>query len=266
MSDVAEALRSTSEPLSQLPDLAHNSTTDRSTLKGPAVGAGSLRHSYSCPPSRGSSSKALQSSAQHLPPGMVRMSDSHLQLAVNGTDADRAGGSELDAEPSWGAIQSYHHGAAAAAGAGSGPSTMFANGQHQDELERRKFTRNLLSANNKKESLERYKAIMSLIEACKRRLEVQLGPAAASTVLAEASWGAEPLVSLMQAVLDVGEALASFGNCHFPEHSNEARAILAGDYRALLRQYLSTFGFAFAQPTKQQLTHDMQVSLFPVCG
>ena len=80
-----------------------------------------------------------------------------------------------------------------------------------------------------------------------------------AAVLAEAAWAQEPLVSLLQSVLDVGEALASFGNCHFPEHSNEARAILAGDYRALLRQYLSSFGFAFAQPTKQQLAHDMQV-------
>lgn len=177
-------------------------------------------------------------------------------------DAERASSTsshEMDGEPSWGSIQAYQqqHGSAAA---GQHMHGMYANGngQHQDELDRRKFTRNLLSANNKKESLERYKAIMSLIEACRRRLELQLGPAAAAAVLAEAAWAQEPLVSLLQSVLDVGEALASFGNCHFPEHSNEARAILAGDYRALLKQYLSSFGFVFAQPTKQQLTHDMQ--------
>lgn len=62
-------------------------------------------------------------------------------------------------------------------------------------------------------------------------------------------------------MLDVGEALASFGNCHFPEHSNEGRAILAGDYKALLRRYLSSFGFMFAQPTKEHLPHDLQVRL-----
>lgn len=233
-------------------------------------GAGSLRHSYSCPPIRAgssgstkalllasSSAAAAQQHNHHLPARRgVRMSDSHLQLATTG-GADGANNTELELEPSWGALQTYPA-AAAAAGAGNGPSTVYANGQHHDELERRKFTRNLLSANNKKESLERYKAIMSLIEACKRRLDVQLGPSTA-LVVADAAWGAEPLVSLMQAVLDVGEALASFGNCHFPEHSNEARAILAGDYRALLRQYLSTFGFVFAQPTAQQLSHDMQV-------
>jgi hypothetical protein len=192
---------------------------------------------------------------------MVKMSDPHLQL-TNGADTERTSSTsshELDGEPSWGSIQAYHHGAAAAAGAGHGASTLYSNGQHQHEVEHRKFTRNLLSANNKKESLERYKAIMSLIEACKRRLELQLGPAAAAAVLAAAAWDQEPLVSLLQSVLDVGEALASFGNCHFPEHSNEARAILAGDYRALLKQYLSSFGFVFAQPTKQQLNHDMQV-------
>lgn len=220
---------------------------------------------------------------------MVRMSDSHLQLTAaapngngNGVDAERsssASSHELTdgSEPSWGSIQAYHQHSAPAGSAAPGNGVLasyaangnshgaanghhFANGQRHDELERRKFTRNLLSANNKKESLERYKAIMSLIEACKRRLELQLGPAAAAAVLAAAAWDQEPLVSLLQSVLDVGEALASFGNCHFPEHSNEARAILAGDYRALLRQYLSTFGFAFAQPTKQQLTHDMQVT------
>jgi hypothetical protein len=192
---------------------------------------------------------------------MVKMSDPHPQL-TNGADTERTSSNsshDLDGEPSWGSIQAYHHSAAAAAGAGHGPSMLYSNGQHQDELDRRKFTRNLLSANNKKESLERYKAIMSLIEACKRRLEIQLGPSAAAAVLAEAAWAQEPLVSLLQSVLDVGEALASFGNCHFPEHSNEARAILAGDYRALLKQYLSSFGFVFAQPTKQQLNHDMQV-------
>lgn len=188
---------------------------------------------------------------------MVKMSDPH-QL-TNGADTERTSSTsshELDGEPSWGSIQAYQPGAAAAAGAGHGPS-MYANGHH--DREDRKFTRNLLSANNKKESLERYKAIMSLIQACKRRLELHLGPAAAAAVLAEAAWAQQPLVSLLQSVLDVGEALASFGNCHFPEHSNEARAILAGDYRALLKQYLSSFGFVFAQPTKQQLPHDMQV-------
>lgn len=66
-------------------------------------------------------------------------------------------------------------------------------------------------------------------------------------------------IFVLQSVLDVGEALASFGNCHFPEHSNEGRAILAGDYKALLRRYLSSFGFMFAQPTKEQLPHDLQV-------
>lgn len=69
----------------------------------------------------------------------------------------------------------------------------------------------------------------------------------------------------MQSVLDVGEALASFGNCRFPEHSNEARAILAGDYRALLRQYLSQFGFMFAAPMKEQLSHDLQVGWVRCC-
>eukprot|EP00879_Flechtneria_rotunda_P006103 GHRR01006416.1.p1 GENE.GHRR01006416.1~~GHRR01006416.1.p1 ORF type:complete len:418 (+),score=165.68 GHRR01006416.1:722-1975(+) len=131
--------------------------------------------------------------------------------------------------------------------------------QHQQsslELERRKFTRNLLNANNKKESLERYKAIMSLIESCKRRLVCQLPPCV--SVAADHPWASEPMASLLQSALDVGEALASFGNCHFPEHSNEARAILAGDYRALLRQYLSNFGFLFAAPVREQLSHDMQ--------
>jgi hypothetical protein len=42
--------------------------------------------------------------------------------------------------------------------------------------------------------------------------------AGAAAVLASAAWTSEPLLLLLQSVLDVGEALASFGNCHFPEH------------------------------------------------
>ncbi|WIA17552.1 hypothetical protein OEZ85_014379 [Tetradesmus obliquus] len=168
-----------------------------------------------------------------------------------------------------GALQQYQHGSSGSPGNG-----FYANGkssqhspqkqQHQrsqdgaQEHERRKFTRNILNANNKKESLERYKAIISLIESCKRRLaalpQLQLPGASPASI----SWGCEPACSLLQAVLDVGEALASFGNSHFPEHSNEGRAILAGDYRALLRQYLSQFGFMFAAATKEQLPHDLQ--------
>ncbi|KAF6261468.1 hypothetical protein COO60DRAFT_774232 [Scenedesmus sp. NREL 46B-D3] len=163
-----------------------------------------------------------------------------------------------------GALQQYQHGSSGSPGNGFG-----ANGkssqhsphkqqQRSQDNEHRKFTRNLLSASSKKESLERYKAIISLIESCKRRLAAlpQLQQPGASP--ASIAWGCEPAVSLLQAVLDVGEALASFGNSHFPEHSNEGRAILAGDYRALLRQYLSQFGFMFAAATKEQLPHDLQ--------
>jgi hypothetical protein len=170
-----------------------------------------------------------------------------------------------------GALQQYQHGSSGSPGNG-----FFANAkssqqspqkQHQrsqdgtQEHERRKFTKNLLNASNKRESMERYKAIMSLIESCKRRLAAlpQLQQPGANP--ASIQWGREPACSLLQAVLDVGEALASFGNSHFPEHSNEGRAILAGDYRALLRMYLSQFGFMFAAATKEQLPHDLQVSL-----
>jgi hypothetical protein len=178
---------------------------------------------------------------------------------------------EYDHSGDEGALQQYQHG-----GSGSPGNGFYANGtssqhspqkqqqrshrmQDTQEVEARKFTRNLLSANNKKESLERYKAIISLIESCKRRLAAlpQLQQPGASP--ASITWGCEPACSLLQAVLDVGEALASFGNSHFPEHSNEGRAILAGDYRALLRQYLSQFGFMFAAATKEQLPHDLQV-------
>jgi hypothetical protein len=170
-----------------------------------------------------------------------------------------------------GALQQYQHGSSGSPGNGfyaNGKSSQHSPQKQQQqhsqdgsqEHERRKFTRNLLNANNKKESLERYKAIISLIESCKRRLAAlpQLQQPGASP--ASISWGCEPACSLLQAVLDVGEALASFGNSHFPEHSNEGRAILAGDYRALLRQYLSQFGFMFAAATKEQLPHDLQVS------
>lgn len=71
--------------------------------------------------------------------------------------------------------------------------------QSSMELERRKFTRNLLSANNKLESLERYKAIMSLIETCKRRLAALMPPGCLSP--ADIAWGCEPGASLMQVML-----------------------------------------------------------------
>jgi hypothetical protein len=176
---------------------------------------------------------------------------------------------EFDHSGDEGALQQYQHGSSGSPGNGfyaNGKSSHHSPQKQQQrsqdgsqEHERRKFTRNLLSASHKKESLERYKAIISLIESCKRRLAAlpqlqQPGATPASIV-----WGCEPACSLLQAVLDVGEALASFGNSHFPEHSNEGRAILAGDYRALLRQYLSQFGFMFAAATKEQLPHDLQV-------
>jgi hypothetical protein len=169
-----------------------------------------------------------------------------------------------------GALQQYQHGSSGSPGNGffaNGKSSQHSpqkqqqrsnDGSHEHERHR-KFTRNLLNASSKKESLDRYKAIISLIESCKRRLAAlpQLQQPGASP--ASITWGCEPACSLLQAVLDVGEALASFGNSHFPEHSNEGRAILAGDYRALLRQYLSQFGFMFAAATKEQLPHDLQV-------
>jgi len=42
--------------------------------------------------------------------------------------------------------------------------------------------------------------------------------------------------------VDVGEALAGFGNAQFPERSGEARAVLAADYKALLSEYLRHLG------------------------
>lgn len=119
--------------------------------------------------------------------------------------------------------------------------------------ERRKFMRNLLNANNRKEPIERYKSIMSLIEHCKRR---------ARDVPPNTPWSKEPAQSLLQSIMDVGEALASFGNCHFPEHSNEARAILAGDYRRLLREYLSNLGGVFTAGPEKGLAPELEVWLF----
>jgi len=136
-------------------------------------------------------------------------------------------------------------------GSGSGPGAA--------DSEMRKFNRNLLHANNtRKEALERYKAIMSCIESCKRKVAAHAVQVASTGD--SSCWGGEQGSAIVQAVLDVGEALASFGNHQFPEHSNEGRAILAGDYKALLRQYLSNFGWLFAQTAKQQLPVDLQVS------
>lgn len=67
----------------------------------------------------------------------------------------------------------------------------------EQEVERRKFTRNLVDANRKGESLERYKAIVSLIEVCKRRLTALLN-APGVTTLDDIAWRYEPAASLMQ--------------------------------------------------------------------
>jgi hypothetical protein len=46
-------------------------------------------------------------------------------------------------------------------------------------------------------------------------------------------------------ILDVGEALVQFGNCHFPERSNEGRAVLAADFKRLMQEYLGKLGSVF---------------------
>lgn len=67
----------------------------------------------------------------------------------------------------------------------------------EQEVEQRKFTRNLVNACRKTESLERYKAIVSLIEVLKRRLATQLSAPGISS-LDDISWRTEPGASLMQ--------------------------------------------------------------------
>jgi hypothetical protein len=101
---------------------------------------------------------------------------------------------------------------------------------------RRKYVRDVVVATNPAaDNLVRYKALIALIEHCKARAR-RLAPGG------HTDWAREPAASLLHAIVDVGEALAGFGNAQFPERSGEARAVLAADYKALLSEYLTHLG------------------------
>ena len=106
--------------------------------------------------------------------------------------------------------------------------------------ERRKYVRDIVAATNPAaDALSRYKALTALIEHCKARARaLRPGP--------HTDWAREPARSLLHEIVDVGEALAGFGNAQLPERSGEARAVLAADYRALLSEYLKHLGGALA--------------------
>eukprot|EP00878_Enallax_costatus_P019169 GHUV01020214.1.p1 GENE.GHUV01020214.1~~GHUV01020214.1.p1 ORF type:complete len:289 (+),score=87.82 GHUV01020214.1:133-999(+) len=67
----------------------------------------------------------------------------------------------------------------------------------QEQEVERKFNRNLVNANRKTESLERYKALVSLIEVSKRRLAALLSESGVNS-LDDVAWWQEPAASLMQ--------------------------------------------------------------------
>lgn len=112
------------------------------------------------------------------------------------------------------ALQRYGNGASRSysspPSAGNSRSNLFspAEGNGHPELSRhssqrlrdeedRKFNRNLVNANRKTESLDRYKAIVSLVEVCKRRLTALLSEPGV-TSLDDIVWHLEPAASLMQ--------------------------------------------------------------------
>ena len=72
-------------------------------------------------------------------------------------------------------------------------------------------------------------------------------------------WNHEPALSLLRDILEVGEALATFGNCQFPEHSNEHRAILAADFKQLMQEFLRKLGSVFVPGAVSNLPSDVQV-------
>lgn len=71
------------------------------------------------------------------------------------------------------------------------------DGRLQEQEVERKFNRNLVNANRKTESLERYKALVSLIEVSKRRLAALLSDSGVNS-LDDIAWWQEPAASLMQ--------------------------------------------------------------------
>ncbi|KAI8475190.1 MAG: hypothetical protein J3K34DRAFT_487095 [Monoraphidium minutum] len=102
--------------------------------------------------------------------------------------------------------------------------------------------------------LGRYKALIALIEHCKGRASgLRPGPGT--------DWGREPAHSLLHAIVDVGEALAGFGNASFPERSGEARAVLAADYKALLSEYLRHLGGVLAPGACRGLAPETEAEL-----
>lgn len=118
---------------------------------------------------------------------------------------------------------------------------------------RRKYVRDIVIATNPAhDSLGRYKALIALIEHCKARAR-GLRPSPST------DWGREPANSLLHAIVDVGEALAGFGNAHFPERSGEARAVLAADYKALLSEYLRHLGGVLVPGACKGLDADVEV-------
>jgi hypothetical protein len=118
---------------------------------------------------------------------------------------------------------------------------------------RRKYVRDLVVATNPAhDTLGRYKALTALIEHCKGRARA-LRPGGGT------DWGREPAHSLLHAIVDVGEALAGFGNANFPERSGEARAVLAADYKALLSEYLTHLGGVLVPGACRGLTADTEV-------
>lgn len=117
---------------------------------------------------------------------------------------------------------------------GYGP---FAPLSAQDELaEYRQFFQRLNLAKSGSAPSERYNALMWLIAHCRARL---LG------LPLNTPWSQEPAAGVLCDILDVGEALVQFGNCHFPERSNEGRAVLAADFKRLMQEYLGKLGSVF---------------------
>jgi hypothetical protein len=145
-------------------------------------------------------------------------------------------------------------------GAGYGPPAPRRAEAAAAAAARRKYVRDVVAATNPAaDNLSRYKALIALIEHCKARARgLGAGPST--------DWGREPAASVLHAVVDVGEALAGFGNAQFPERSGEARAVLAADYKALLSEYLTHLGGALAPGACRGLSPDTEAEVRAVGG
>ncbi|GAX75000.1 hypothetical protein CEUSTIGMA_g2446.t1 [Chlamydomonas eustigma] len=105
-----------------------------------------------------------------------------------------------------------------------------------------RFIEDLLSAESSLNALERYKALIRLMSALKRRML----QANIVNPLNPQSWEGPEQQEVLKQIVMVGECLARFGTAEFSERSNASRAINTKDYATLLTQFLEAHGTLFA--------------------